>query len=162
MNHAFRICYFAFIILLTCAIWSCSSSRHVESSQQNSTSYFQHSKSNASSLIAQKSKINLNQRLDISGLTIEFFPPDSAHPDARAAPKSITIKSAAANTNMADTTDISADIDLAEDCKSSRHEDNASSESHQQKSSPPLGPLALAAIGAALILTFSLMLRRLK
>lgn len=42
------------------------------------------------------SLLSASRELDLSGIKVEFFPPDSVHPDARAAPKSITIENAKA------------------------------------------------------------------
>lgn len=42
------------------------------------------------------SLLNSSTEFNISGITIDFFPPDSAHPDARAAPKSLKIDNAKA------------------------------------------------------------------
>lgn len=42
------------------------------------------------------SLITASRELDLSGIKVEFFPPDSVHPDARAAPKSLTIENAKA------------------------------------------------------------------
>lgn len=40
--------------------------------------------------------INTTTDIDFEGITVEFYPPDSVHPDARAAPKSLNIASARA------------------------------------------------------------------
>ena len=42
------------------------------------------------------SLISASRELELSGIKVEFFPPDSVHPDARAAPKSLTIENAEA------------------------------------------------------------------
>lgn len=40
------------------------------------------------------SLLSSSRELDLSGITIEFFPPDSAHPDSRAAPRTLSIENA--------------------------------------------------------------------
>ncbi len=42
------------------------------------------------------SLLNSSTDIELSGITVEFFPPDTAHPDARAAPKSLKIDNAKA------------------------------------------------------------------
>lgn len=43
------------------------------------------------------SKLTSSTDIDLTGITVEFFPPDTAHPDARAAPKSLKIETAKAH-----------------------------------------------------------------
>lgn len=38
------------------------------------------------------SVINASRKLDLSGIKIEFFPPDSLHPSSRASPRSISVE----------------------------------------------------------------------
>jgi len=49
--------------------------------------------------------------IDLAGITVEFFPPDTAYPDARASPKSLTIETAKAhNETCASTHEASAAV----------------------------------------------------
>lgn len=85
---------FFLAILLMSAIYSCRSSR------QSATEYV-----DTSDVVGDfagesltnddiLSFITASRELDLSGIKVEFFPPDSAHPPSRAAPKSIEIESA--------------------------------------------------------------------
>lgn len=87
---------FFLAILLMSAICSCRSSR------QSATEYV-----GASDVVVDfagetltndeiLSLITSSREFDLSGIKVEFFPPDSAHPSSRAAPKSIEIESAKA------------------------------------------------------------------
>lgn len=80
------------IILLTSAIWSsCRSSKQVSMCESVAdTTVVEHSHS----MVASDeilSFINASKELDLLDISVEFFPPDSTHPDARAAPKKLTV-----------------------------------------------------------------------
>lgn len=83
-------------ILLTCAICSCRSSK------QSTVQYSDTTSVSAAGSVSTLSKdeilslISASRELDLSGIKVEFFPPDSVHPDSRAAPKSLTIETAKA------------------------------------------------------------------
>jgi len=79
---------------------------HVESNSADSTNVVIARYTSAISTDEILSIINSSRELDISGITVEFYPPvidgvawlgqDSAHPDIRAAPKSLSIDNAKA------------------------------------------------------------------
>ena len=103
-----RILSILLTILLMPAI--CSSCR---SSRQSVAEY-----SDTSSVVATEatqklsyddilSLINASRELELSGITVEFFPPDSLRPDSRAAPKSVKIESAKSK-ESADVTTVAA------------------------------------------------------
>lgn len=80
-----------YIILLASAICSCRSQQHIAEKTAETTvvAVEQHAeRSGADELIAA---IRSQSDLTLSDINITFFPPDSAHPDARAAPASLTI-----------------------------------------------------------------------
>lgn len=57
------------------------------------------------------SLISSSRELDLLGITVEFFPPDSVHPDSRAAPKSIKIENAKSRESTDQTTNEQATVD---------------------------------------------------
>lgn len=83
-------------IVLLSALCSCRSSRQTVTQYADTTSlvvdevHVSHMADNILSLLSA------SREMDLSGIKVEFFPPDSVHPDARAAPKSITIENAKA------------------------------------------------------------------
>lgn len=81
-------------ILLACAICSCSSYRRAESE-------FRSTADTDLDITAERLTnddiirlITDTRELDLSGIRIEFYPPDSATPDSRASPRSVAIASA--------------------------------------------------------------------
>lgn len=83
-------------ILLLFAICSCRTARQSVSESADSTKMEITEAKTSLSTDEILSLINSSRELDLSGITVEFFPPDSAHPAARAAPKSMTIDNAKA------------------------------------------------------------------
>ncbi len=93
-------------ILLLSAICSCRSSRESLADSADSTKVEISGRKASSFTDEILSLLNSSRELDLSGITVEFFPPvidgvawmgqDSAHPDSRAAPKSLTIDKAKA------------------------------------------------------------------
>ena len=78
-------------IILACAIYSCSAYRRAESesrSTEDSTLDITAEHLTNDDII---SLITNTRELDLSGIRIEFYPPDSAKPDARASPRSVAI-----------------------------------------------------------------------
>jgi hypothetical protein len=98
-------------ILLTCAICSCRSSK------QSSFQYSDTTSVSAAGSVSTLSKdeilslISASRELDLSGIKVEFFPPDSVHPDTRAAPKSLTIETAKAKESTEQATKETAAVD---------------------------------------------------
>lgn len=83
-------------IVLLSALCSCRSSRQTVTQYADTTSLVVdevHDSHMADDIL---SLLSASRELDLSGIKVEFFPPDSVHPDARAAPKSITIENAKA------------------------------------------------------------------
>lgn len=79
-------------ILLTTAVCSCRSSK--ESATEYSGADTLTLVGSASTLTKDDllSIISASRELDLSGFRLEFYPPDPAHPDARAAPKALSIE----------------------------------------------------------------------
>lgn len=83
-------------IVLLSALCSCRSSRQTVTQYADTTSLVVdevHDSHMADDIL---SLLSASRELELSGIKVEFFPPDSVHPDARAAPKSITIENAKA------------------------------------------------------------------
>lgn len=93
-------------ILLLSAICSCRTARQSVSESADSTKVEIKEVKSVLSTDEILYLLNSSRELDLSGITVEFFPPvidgvawlgqDSAHPDSRAAPKSLTIDNAKA------------------------------------------------------------------
>lgn len=81
-------------IVLLSAICSCHSSRQSVTDYADTSSIVVDEVLESHSTDEILSLLSASRELDLSGIKIEFFPPDSVHPDARAAPKSITIENA--------------------------------------------------------------------
>ena len=78
------------------AICSCRSTRQTFTQSADSTAINVTEVKASMSAEEILSLINSSTDIDLSGITVEFFPPNSAHPDARAAPKSLKINNAKA------------------------------------------------------------------
>lgn len=140
-------------VLLTSAIYSCRSAKQTATEYSDTTSVSvlkYHGKLTNNDVL---SLFSSTHELDLSGVRLEFFPPDSAHPDARAAPKALTIESAKAKDTSEQATQESTNVDEQKTVNLSAQ----SSASMQQKTRgetdifrPPKGlclMLALLAIG---------------
>lgn len=98
-------------ILLTSPICSCRSQK------QSTVEYADTTSVAAVSSVVKVSQddilsiISATRELDLSGIRIDFFAPDSAHPDARAAPKSLTIESAKAKESIEQSTKQTAAVE---------------------------------------------------
>ena len=77
------------ILLFLSALFSCRSSRQSVTDYADTTAVIIDEAVVTYSTDEILSLISSSCELDLSGITIEFFPPDSVHPDSRAAPKSI-------------------------------------------------------------------------
>lgn len=84
-------------ILLMSAIWSCRSAKQSFSQSADSTAVVASEVKASMSAEEILSLVKSSADIHLSGITVEFFPPDTAHPDARAAPKSLKIDNAKAN-----------------------------------------------------------------
>lgn len=84
------------IILLMSAICSCRSSKQTALQTADSTAIDVSEVKASISAEEVLTLINTSTDIDLEGITVEFYPPDTAHPDARAAPKSLNIASARA------------------------------------------------------------------
>lgn len=91
-----RLLIFIFSLLLASAICSCRSSKQMVAESTDSTSVEVAESRMSNSTDEILSLLNSSTEFDVSGITIEFYPPDSAHPDVRAAPKTLSIDNAKA------------------------------------------------------------------
>lgn len=101
-------------ILLSFVICSCRSSKQSTVQYSDSTSVIAAGSVSKLSKDEILSLISASRELDLSGIKVEFFPPDSVHPDSRAAPKSITIENAKAKESTEQTTKESVAVDEKE------------------------------------------------
>lgn len=146
-------------ILLTSAICSCRSSK------QSSVQYSDTTSVSAAGSVSTLSKdeilslISASRELDLSGIKVEFFPPDSVHPDARAAPKSLTIETAKAKESTEQATKETAAVDEQKTVNLSA-QSAASLQQDTQSDNDFLRPadwvIFVSVLGAILIVTFSI------
>lgn len=92
------------ISLSLSALFSCRSSRQSVTDYADTTAVVVDEADASLSTDDILSLISSSCELDLSGITVEFFPPDSVHPDSRAAPKSIKIENAKAKESTEQTT----------------------------------------------------------
>lgn len=146
-------------ILLTSAICSCRSSK------QSSVQYSDTTSVSAAGSVSTLSKdeilslISASRELDLSGIKVEFFPPDSVHPDSRAAPKSLTIETARAKESTEQATKETAAVDEQKTVNLSA-QSAASLQQDTQSDNDFLRPadwvIFVSVLGAILIVTFSI------
>lgn len=146
-------------ILLTSAICSCRSSK------QSAVQYSDTSSVSAAESVSTLSKdailslISASRELDLSGIKVEFFPPDSVHPDSRAAPKSLTIETAKAKESTEQATKETAAVDEQKTVNLSA-QSAASLQQDTQSDNDFLRPadwvIFVSVLGAILIVIFSI------
>lgn len=153
---------FLLTILLMSAICSCRSSR------QSATEYVDTSDvvvdSSGQSLTNDDilSLIIASRELDLSGIKVEFFPPDSAHPASRAAPKSIEIESAKAKESIEEATHELSSVDEQKTVNLSAQSSKAlQQDTHSDNDllRPADWVVFLSILGAILILSLILILK---
>lgn len=89
--------FFLLAIFLMSGICSCRSAKQSVSQTADSTAVAVTQVKASMSAEDVLSKLTSSTDIDLTGITVEFFPPDTAHPDARAAPKSLKIETAKAH-----------------------------------------------------------------
>lgn len=145
-------------ILLTCAICSCRSSKQSTVQYSDTTSVTAAGSVSTLSKDEILSLISASRELDLSGIKVEFFPPDSVHPDSRAAPKSLTIESAKAKESTEQTTKETAAVDEQKTVNLSA-QSAASLQQDTQSDNDFLRPadwvIFVSVLGAILIVIFS-------
>lgn len=99
------------ILLFLSALFSCRSSRQSVTDYADTTAVVIDEAVASYSTDEILSLISSSRELDLSGITIEFFPLDSVHPDSRAAPKSIKIENAKAKETTQQATHKQASVD---------------------------------------------------
>lgn len=99
------------VLLLASAICSCRSSKQSTVEYSDTTSVSVTGSVSTLSKDEILSLISASREMLLSGVKVEFFPPDLAHPDARAAPKSLTIDTAKAKESTEQATHETADVD---------------------------------------------------
>lgn len=146
-------------ILLTCAICSCRSSKQSTVQYSDTTSVT--AAGSVSTLLKGEilSLISASRELDLSGIKVEFFPPDSVHPDSRAAPKSLTIETAKAKESTEQATKETAAVDEQKTVNLSA-QSAASLQQDTQSDNDFLRPsdwvIFVSVLGAILIVIFSI------
>lgn len=146
-------------ILLASAIWSCHTSRHTSAELAVQTSAT--AADTSSALVEERflSLVNTVRDMQLWGIEVEFFPPDSLHPSAVPAPKSLSIQKAAAS----ESTDTRCEETTSAEFSTSSHIDTDStstahnvSECDRNVFHPPRWAAVLALVGAAVVIALSL------
>lgn len=83
------------------AICSCRSTRQTVTQTADSTAVAVSEVKASISAEDVLSSLTSSTDIDLAGITVEFYPPDTAHPDVRASPKSLKIESAKAKNETA-------------------------------------------------------------
>lgn len=109
MKHFLHVLFLT--ILLTSAICSCRSSKQSAIKSSDTTSVFVAESVSTLSTDEILSIFTGSRELDLSGIKVEFFPPDSTHPDSRASPKSFTIETISAKESTEQATQEKAAVD---------------------------------------------------
>lgn len=109
MKHFLHVLFLT--IVLTSAICSCRSSKQSAVKYSDTTSVSVSESVSTLSTDEILSIFTASRELDLSGIKVEFFPPDSAHPDSRASPKSLTIEAASAKESTEQATKETAAVD---------------------------------------------------
>lgn len=90
-----RLIIFISAFLLS-VLSSCRSSRQSVTEYADSASVVVDAVKDSAFMHDVISILSASRELDLSGIKVEFYPPDSVHPDSRAAPSSLTIENAKA------------------------------------------------------------------
>lgn len=102
-------------ILLTSAICSCRSSSQSSLQYADTTAVVATQSESALTTEEIISIITSSCELDIGGIKVEFYPPDSVHPPARAAPKTLSIEKVTGRTSQQNNTRTEAASQSASD-----------------------------------------------
>lgn len=112
-------------IFLLSALCSCRSSRQSVTEYADSTSVVADEVKGSVAMIDILSLISASRELDLSGIKVEFYPPDSVHPDSRAAPRSLTIENAKAKESSEQATHETAAVSEQKTVNLSAHTSSA-------------------------------------
>lgn len=142
-------------ILLTSAICSCRAFRQsaVEYSDTASISVI-----GIASTLSKEDILSIfsaSRELDLSGIKVEFYPPDSVHPNSRAAPKSFSIENVKAKESAEGTTHATAAVEEQETVNLSAQSSSAiqqDSRSNTDILHPPDWVLLCSILSAIIIL----------
>lgn len=149
-------------ILLMSAIWSCRSSTDTVTDYKDTTSIRVDKVSATSSSDDLLSLLVSSRRFELSGIVIDFFPPDSTKGSARASPKQIRINSASASDSLeqflasTNKTDSSETVNLVAQSSSSNKE---TSQRRSMVADTPQWVTWLAVVGVAMIVSFAIRCR---
>lgn len=102
---------FIIFLLLLSALFSCRTSRQSVSDYSDTASVAVGVAESSHATDDIISVITASRELELSGITVEFYPPDTVRPDSRAAPKSIKIENAKAKESTEQATHEQATVD---------------------------------------------------
>ncbi len=136
--------------LLLAALCSCRSSRQSEAEYAQMTSVGIEKAGSSLTVDDVRSLITSSLALDLSGITVEFFPPDSTRPDAVGAPKAINIANAKAKASAARDTHRHTTADEQE-AESLSAQSSASASENTREVDDILRPSARLILGAIMM-----------
>jgi len=110
------------------------------------------------------SVISASTDIDLSGVTVEFFPPDTAHPCIRAAPKSLKIESARAGNDTKAARHEVATVDDKDTVNASKWQATATAQSARSDYDilRPSDWVVFSSILAVIIILFIILIIKLK
>lgn len=149
-------------ILLMSAIWSCRSSTESVIDYKDTVSIKVDKVSTASTSEDLLSLLVSSHRFDLSGIVIDFFPPDSTKGSARASPKQIRINSASASDSLEQFLASKSKNDSSETVNLVAESSSTNKETSQRKSmvaDTPHRVTWLAVVGIAMIVFFAIRCR---
>lgn len=131
---------FILTILLALAICSCRSHKEVQSEVVNVAHVEQQSVSDRDSVAKILTMLQSQTDIDISGVTVDYFPADSLHPDIRATPSRIRIDkiNVKQHSDVAQSSETATSAKETEDLLSdSKSEDRQDTKADRYALSPP-------------------------
>lgn len=148
-------------ILIMSALCSCRSSRQVNTDYADTTSVAVEKVSDSLESSDILSVLSASRELNLSDVRVEFYPPDSVHPDSRAAPRSLTIGGARSRSQAEQTTHESADMAAKETVNLSAQSSSASQQVARSENDfirPADRVIIFSLLGAILISTIALII----
>lgn len=148
-------------IFLLSALCSCRSSRQSVTEYADSTSVVADEVKDSVAMNDILSLISASRELDLSGIKVEFYPPDSVHPDSRAAPKTLTIENAKAKESSEQATHETAAVSEQKTVNLSAHTSSAlqqDSRSNNDLLLPADWVIFFSILGVILLLTIFLII----
>ena len=154
-----------FLLLLSFALWpSCRSSRQAAIERADTAAVTLRADCDEIRADDIVTYIAASRNLSLSNITVEFYPPDSAHPDACPAPSSIHIEAATASASESQATQHTSDTSTHAAVNAASHSASASKEASRSdyKTSSPSDLAVALSILALIVLLILLLIKHLR